>query len=255
MKISDYLANKYNISKRLAKKYIKEGFVFVDQKIIKKDFEISNNSKIILNVNQKTFTYNINNYLIRKYDNILFLYKPPFMHTERLRIEDDLTISDIVSKEFPEYILISRLDFETDGVIGAIKKDYIIEIMQKKYYAVVKGNFQKEVKLSKKIDYKKRKKVKVLDEDDENETIIRPLNFNNGFSLVEIILEKAKRHQIRAYLSYLGHPILGDKLYGGQQFERMMLSCIYTKINEFEAYSPKIKDFIDNYYNFIPKNT
>ncbi|KAA0257029.1 hypothetical protein FHQ18_10700 [Deferribacter autotrophicus] len=251
MKISEYLVDKYKISKRLAKKYIKEGLVFVDQKIIKKDFEISNNSKIVLNVNQKTFDYNINDFLIKKYDDILFLYKPPFMHTERLRIEDDLTISDIVNKEFPEYTLISRLDFETDGVIGAIKKDYIIEIMQKKYYAVVEGNFQKEVKLSKKIDYKKRKKVKVLEEDDKNETIIRPLNFNNGFSLVEITLEKAKRHQIRAYLSYLGHPILGDKLYGGIPYNRMMLSCIYTKINEFEAYSLNKNNFLKIFNQLI----
>ena len=40
-------------------------------------------------------------------------------------------------------------------------------------------------------------------------------NFKH-YSLVELQLLTGRTHQIRVHMSYLGHPLLGDVLYGGQ---------------------------------------
>ena len=37
---------------------------------------------------------------------------------------------------------------------------------------------------------------------------------SSDFSLVECVLETGRTHQIRVHMSYIGHPILGDSLYG-----------------------------------------
>lgn len=254
MKLVDYLSQQFNISKRLAKKYIKEKKVLIDGKFIKENLEIANieNHHISLNIDIKKVKYNLDEFIISNYENVLFLYKRPFMHTERHKLEDSLTISDIVSEHFKEYKLISRLDFETDGVIAAIKDGYKPENVLKKYLAVVIGNFPEDTIVFNKIDYNKRKKVKVLEEIDlEHPSNIKVINSNKNYSLLEITIFKATRHQIRAHLSYLGYPILGDTLYGDKQYKRLMLSCIYTKIDNFEAHSPKKENFLKEYQNLI----
>jgi 23S rRNA-/tRNA-specific pseudouridylate synthase len=38
-------------------------------------------------------------------------------------------------------------------------------------------------------------------------------------SLVEVRANKARRHQVRAHLASIGHPLLGDTLYGGPRLE------------------------------------
>jgi hypothetical protein len=49
------------------------------------------------------------------------------------------------------------------------------------------------------------------------------VSLNAHYSVVELKLETGRTHQIRIHLSTLGFPILGDTLYGGKDFERVML--------------------------------
>jgi 23S rRNA pseudouridine1911/1915/1917 synthase len=52
-------------------------------------------------------------------------------------------------------------------------------------------------------------------------------------SLLMIELKTGLRHQIRAQLSYLGFPILGDELYGGNKAERLYLHAWRYEWSEF----------------------
>jgi 23S rRNA-/tRNA-specific pseudouridylate synthase len=245
MKISEVLAKKYGISKRTAKRYIKSNLVSTKNKIIKKDIDISSENDVLLNIHQENLKYDMKNFLLKISGDIIFLYKPPFMHTERLRLEDGITIYDIVKDNFTGFKLISRLDFETDGVIPAIRENYHIKKILKEYIALVHGKIDKQISLFNRIDAYKRKKVKVLNEITNNKTEIQPLRKFNEFTLVKVSVKEATRHQIRALLSHINHPIAGDKLYGKKDnFDRLMLRCQRVNINDTICSSKYLKRFI-----------
>jgi RluA family pseudouridine synthase len=52
-------------------------------------------------------------------------------------------------------------------------------------------------------------------------TTLRPLD--GGATLVEVRLETGRKHQIRVHAAAIGHPILGDRRYGGPAAARLML--------------------------------
>lgn len=230
MRLSVYIAQKYNISRRTAKEYIKNGFVISGKSIITKDIDILGNEDIILNVPQNNISYNLNDYIIYQDNNYIFFYKPPFMHSERHTISDSLTVSDIY-KNFPDFKPLSRLDYEADGVIGIISKNIPLNNISKSYYAVVCGDFKSNIILSNKIDAENKQKVKVLEDNCGFPAVIKKVSSNGKYSLISVALEKAARHQVRAFLSYLHFPILGDKLYGGANFKRLCLHCFSYTIN------------------------
>ncbi|WP_267879681.1 RluA family pseudouridine synthase [Caldalkalibacillus mannanilyticus] len=51
------------------------------------------------------------------------------------------------------------------------------------------------------------------------------------YTWIELKLETGRTHQIRVHLSYLGHPLLGDDLYGGtkEKMKRQALHSYYTR--------------------------
>ncbi len=241
MRLSVFIAQKYNISRRTAKEYIKNGFVISGKSIITKDIDILGNEDIILNVPQNNISYNLNDYIIYQDNNYIFFYKPPFMHSERHTISDSLTVSDIY-KNFPDFKPLSRLDYEADGVIGIISKNIPLNNISKSYYAVVCGDFKSNITLSNKIDADNKQKVKVLEDNGGFPAVIKKVSSNGKYSLVSVALEKAARHQVRAFLSYLHFPILGDKLYGGANFKRLCLHCFSYTINDVTVMCKKQTD-------------
>lgn len=248
MRLSVYCAEKFKISRRQVRQAIKNGLISIDKSIITKDIEITGTENIKADFNIKQLDYNLSDYLLYLDDNYVFLYKPPFIHSERLHINDDLTVSDIY-KNFPEYSPLSRLDYEADGIIGMIHKDTQLNNISKSYYAFVNGEFPEYIKLSKKIDADNKKKVKVLDDNTGFPAVMKRIKFNGKISLIEVTLEKAARHQVRAFSAYLNHSIIGDKLYNGLPFERLCLHCFKYTINNKTFYCQKQTEAFLQLYN------
>ena len=248
MRLSVYCAEKFKISRRQVKEAIKNGLISIDKSIITKDIEITGTENIKADFNVKQLNYNLSDYLLYLDDNYVFLYKPPFIHSERLHIDDDLTVSDIY-KNFPEYSPLSRLDYEADGIIGMIHKDTQLNNISKSYYAFVNGEFPEYIELSKKIDADNKKKVKVLDDNTGFPAVMKRIKFNGKISLIEVTLEKAARHQVRAFSAYLNHSIIGDKLYNGLPFERLCLHCFKYTINDKTFYCQKQTEIFFQIYN------
>lgn len=248
MRLSVYCAEKFKISRRQVRQAIKNGLISIDKSIITKDIEITGTENIKADFNIKQLDYNLSDYLLYQDNNYVFLYKPPFIHSERLHIDDDLTVSDIY-KNFPEYSPLSRLDYEADGIIGMIHKDTQLNNISKSYYAFVNGEFPEYIELSKKIDADNKKKVKVLDDNTGFPAVMKRIKFNGKISLIEVTLEKAARHQVRAFSAYLNHSIIGDKLYNGLPFERLCLHCFKYTINNKTFYCQKQTEIFLQIYN------
>lgn len=119
---------------------------------------------------------------------------------------------------------IYRLDRETSGiVVFAKKREYVKEskVENKEYIAIIAGKLDKEITVDKPIgevkgDHIKWKKAVVKNKEDGKESITKifPMRCNDKFSLVKISPLTGRQHQIRVHLQHIGHPILGDKVYG-----------------------------------------
>jgi 23S rRNA pseudouridine1911/1915/1917 synthase len=128
--------------------------------------------------------------------------------------------------------IVHRLDKNTSGllVVGktqesteALKEQFKNRLVTKKYLALVGGVVEKETgTISKKIDRhpKFRSKFTVSDQGREATTEYKVLKRFKGATLLELKPLTGRTHQLRVHLSSIGHPIVGDKLYGG----RMLLN-------------------------------
>lgn len=158
--------------------------------------------------------------------------------------------------------LVNRLDFSTSGILIIAKNGYTHHELTKensivrKYLAVVKGILEKkEDKVVLKIERESPISIKRMVRDDGKIAITnyKVLKEYQNESLVELDLETGRTHQIRVTMSYLGNPVIGDKLYG-EKLENLMLHCYYLKF-----YHPLLNKYIeikklpnwDNYFKDI----
>ncbi len=147
----------------------------------------------------------------------------------------------------------NRLDRNTSGLILCSKtfegsrylSDKIAEKDLEKYYlALVSGNFTgpaEDIKYVMKDE--KENKLKFVNEDTPGAMMIKtgfiPVKCSDEVSLVKVRLFTGKSHQIRAHLSYLGFPILGDRKYGNEKTSSM------AKRQMLHSYRTILEDNID----------
>jgi RluA family pseudouridine synthase len=138
---------------------------------------------------------------------------------------------------------VHRIDRETSGVILFAKKPDAASAVQrnfarvqKTYLAIVHGTVaQKDFMVDVPIGYDPGsvvKKRRVADGKAEKNAVTRFRRiFNFGpFCLVKALPQTGRLHQIRVHLLHAGHPIIGDKLYGGD--ERLYLEFIKAGYSE-----------------------
>lgn len=140
--------------------------------------------------------------------------------------------------------IVHRIDRDTTGLICAAKNDFSHlslsqqlkdHSMYREYRMIVCGNLREECGTVNApigrhpVD---RKKMAVIRDGRGHArdavTHWRVLERYNGFCYVEAVLETGRTHQIRVHMSYIGHPLVGDVVYGGgrTQFERHSASLI-----------------------------
>ena len=137
------------------------------------------------------------------------------------------TVTAVLREKFPgEPLQIThRLDLETSGVLlvartrdaaVAMKRAFAKRKVQKKYLAVVEGILEGEGMIDQPLALAGglvRVKMGVRAEGLPSRTRWRSVMSQKNHTLVECFPETGRQHQIRAHLDWLGHPIVGDKLY------------------------------------------
>jgi len=145
-----------------------------------------------------------------------------------------------------EYFLAHRIDKETSGVLVLAKEKEICAGLtaqfaarqtRKRYFAVVRGippeQFTVDAPLARAPRSKIELKMAVVPESQGGMnalTDFRRLEVAGDFALVECFPKTGRQHQIRVHLDHVGHPLVGDKLYGMPEedalyfFERELLT-------------------------------
>ena len=93
--------------------------------------------------------------------------------------------------------------------------------LRKYYLTIAEGRLEKELLLKNRLvkdELKNRGRVLPLSSAEGRyiETAVRPLYSNGRYTLCEVELVTGRSHQIRAHMSYAGHPLLGDTKYGAR---------------------------------------
>ncbi|PEJ60805.1 RNA pseudouridine synthase [Bacillus sp. AFS002410] len=123
--------------------------------------------------------------------------------------------------------IVTRLDKDTSGLMLVAKNRYIhylfskneLKSVQRKYIAIVHGHMNESIGVIRaKIARKSDSIIKRVVSENGQEAITHynVLLANRKYSVVELELETGRTHQIRVHMSSLGHPLIGDDLYGGK---------------------------------------
>lgn len=129
--------------------------------------------------------------------------------------------------------IVHRLDKDTSGVLLAAKTVqmhqaltdlFIQRKIEKRYLALVVGKTPHERLIESPIGRHPTKRTLfcVTVEGRQAITHIRTLTSNGTLSLVDIDLKTGRTHQIRVHMQSIGHPVLGDALYGYEGMNRQM---------------------------------
>jgi 23S rRNA pseudouridine1911/1915/1917 synthase len=114
-------------------------------------------------------------------------------------------------------------------------------IKRKIYWAIVEGDFNQEGSWTHSFramgvkGAKQKVDLHYHPDAHEGHLVVQKIAYKEGKSLLMINLKTGLRHQIRAQLSALGFPILGDELYGGKKAERLYLHALRYEWDKEEA--------------------
>ena len=168
--------------------------------------------------------------------------------------------------------IVHRLDKDTSGLLVVAKNDKAHIALQEQiknktckriYLAVLEGNLKDDsgeiiTKIAR--DKKDRKKMAVADVGREAITDYKVLEHFKNASLVMFSLKTGRTHQIRVHCKYLGHPIVGDKLYGkevkglnGQLLHAVRLSFIHPTTKEEMTFEAPLPEYFEKYLEKLRK--
>ena len=198
-------------------------------------------------------------------DHIVLVNKPAGVLSQRAE-KKDISLNEwlmeylfekgeVTSKSLETYrpSICNRLDRNTSGLVICAKSlagaRYMNELIRSrnvdKYYrTIVFGRLDKGLRLKgflKKDE--KSNKVTISDKDPKDvnysyiETEYAPVRYlaDADLTVLEIKLITGKPHQIRAHLSGIGHPIIGDIKYGGKSFMGLNYQLLHSYRLEFPA--------------------
>lgn len=179
-------------------------------------------------------------------ENILALDKPAFLTSEE------------ISKTYPQWTLLHRLDKETSGILLLVKdgsdfhkqaKEAFKQMQVLKHYtAIVEGIINEECVIDAPLLIKKGKFARVsvskTSEGQKAITQITPLEISGKKTKLDIIIKTGKTHQIRAHLAHIKHPIVGDVLYGAKPATRILLHARHIALLGYDFTSKEPNAFI-----------
>ncbi|WP_415899489.1 RluA family pseudouridine synthase [Neptuniibacter sp. QD48_11] len=222
-----------------------EGFISVDGQIASANHVLAVGQKVAVSLSDH-YEEPVDTHWRKLWedDEILAVFKPHLLPVSRTTRNLYYTLISLVRRQtaYEDAHLLHRLDTETAGIILLAKnkvadkkwKPRLDKLISKKiYHAWVEGipewdELSYECELSEKVGSPIRSQMYVVDQAEsdlypkpkQSQTLFRVLRKEEGKSLIECELMTGRKHQIRAHLAHLDHPIIGDKIYskGGQYY-------------------------------------
>lgn len=163
--------------------------------------------------------------------------------------------------------IVHRIDKDTSGLLVSCKSDlaqkslslqFFNKTVTRKYYAIVYGVINHNLgRIDAPIgrDPDNRQRMAVVDGGKNAITNFKVIQRFKDYTLLELQLETGRTHQIRAHMKYIGHPVVGDPLYGpkkvigdhGQFLHAKTLGFTHPKTNQFLEFDSPLPDFFEEF--------
>lgn len=258
--LSNYIFKTFpNLSKGKFFKSLRNKDIKINEKRVNKDIILNDKDEIKLYISDNIL-FNLPQKLDYIYDdqNIAIIFKPQgILSNDETKNSDEPTLESLVKKENPNYIICHRLDRNTAGLVIFAKNDIAYASILsgfknnsiiKEYIAYVSGsNFKnKEETLNQYISLNKKDGISKIYEKNNEKNSLKSIttsyeviytNTKRDYSILKVFIHNGKTHQIRAVLSNISHPIIGDSKYGKNEINkkfnkyRQLLFAVKYKFN------------------------
>lgn len=277
-RIDAWLADQFDgLSRSYLQKLIRDGLVLADDRSVKANYRLRGGEILKVEIPElitpEILPEDIPLEVLYEDDDLIFVNKPRgiVVHPAAGHLNGTLvnalmyhcgnSLSGINGVARPG--IVHRIDRDTSGVIVACKNDaahrslaeqFAVHSITRRYYAICHGRFRTEegsVDAPIGRSPKDRKKMAVVSGGKHAVTHYRVLDQNDRYALVRLELETGRTHQIRVHMTHLGHPLLGDSVYGnhsdpfraeGQTLHAAVLGLVHPtegKYMEFTAPLPE----------------
>ena len=280
-RIDKYLSENTEYSRETITKMIKEGFILVNKENVKPSYktksddviEIDESYKKTQDIEEKEIPLDI----VYEDNDIMVINKPSglVVHPGNGNTNNTLVnglkyytneLSDIGGSE--RVGIVHRLDKDTSGLMLVCKSNKAHEILSedfkykrvyREYYALLIGRFPSDTAhIDAPIGRDKLNfnKMTVRSDGKSARTNLKVLKRYKDYTLVSLVLETGRTHQIRVHMSYIGYPIYNDPVYQNKpttEFGQFLHSKVIRfthpitkKEMEFESLLPtEFQEFID----------
>ncbi len=282
-RLDKYLANNTENSRSTIIKMLDNGFIKVNGKIEKASYKVRVNDCIEIEdgfiEETEIVPVEMDIDIIYEDDDLIVVDKPSglVVHPGSGNYDNTLvnglmhytnSLSDINGEERPG--IVHRIDKDTSGLLVVAKNNKSHAILseyfknhdniKREYIALICGNFPHDsATIDAPIgrDPKDRKKMTVTaDNSKEAVTHLKVIKKYKNYTLVSLVLETGRTHQIRVHMNYIGYPIYNDPVYNtkkatefGQFLHSHKMDFIHPitqKEMHFESPLPEyFQDFID----------
>lgn len=260
--IKEVLKKEFHISDRLIAKLKNAKQIYLNNKpaYVSERLEVGNSIVVDLDFNEisdNIIPTKINLDILYEDEALLIVNKPCNMpvHPSMEHYTDSL--SNGIKYYFESIHLnrkirpVNRLDKDTTGIVIFAKNQYVQESLirqmknnnfKKEYLALVEGKLENASGI---INAPiARKKNSIIERQISSNGVTSITHYTlikkfSNYSLVQFVLETGRTHQIRVHCKYMGHPILGDTLYGNsselinrQALHAYKINFIHPIINE-----------------------
>lgn len=279
------ISKEIDITRNSLQKLIDDGGVTVNGSPVGKSYKLRNGDSVLIDIPEpkelEVEAQDIPIDIVYEDDELLVVNKPKGMVVHPAPGNPDKTLVNALLFHCEGRLssingvirpgIVHRIDKNTSGLLVVAKTDNAHNFLAqqisehsftREYRAVVCGRFGEQsgtVDAPIGRDKRDRKKMCVCMQNSKNAvTHFEVIEQYDKYAYMKFILETGRTHQIRVHCAYIGHPVLGDDVYGkpfkgleGQCLHAKKLGFIHPQTKEYMEFESELPDYFTGVLNKI----